>query len=75
MQDAAIINDQSSLLTRSWRGPLSYRNQSIDLHCKSMDCFLCDNEPRHERVKKILLRKIRKYDVFLVIFREKMGNE
>ena len=43
-------------LTLSWRGPLSYRNQSIDLQsidllCKSMDWFLYDNSPRHERVK------------------------
>ena len=30
--------------------PLSYRNQSIDLLCKSMDCFLYDNDLRHERV-------------------------
>ena len=27
----------------SWRRPLSYRNQSIDLLCKSMDWFLYDN--------------------------------
>ena len=32
-------------------GPLSYRNQSIDLQSKSMDWFLCDNGLRHERVK------------------------
>ena len=35
----------------SWRRPLSYRNQSIDLPHKSMDWFLCDNALRHERVK------------------------
>ena len=33
------------------RRPLSYRNQSIDLLCKSMDWFLYDNDLRHERVK------------------------
>ena len=38
-------------LTSSWRRPLSYRNQSIDLRSKSMDWFLYDNGPRHERVK------------------------
>ena len=38
-------------LTLSWRRPLSYRNQSIDLLRKSMDWFLHDNGPRHERVK------------------------
>ena len=37
-------------LTLSWRGPLSYRNQSIDLQSKSMDWFLFDNGLRHERV-------------------------
>ena len=31
-------------------GPLSYRNQSIDLLSKSMDWFLYDNSLRHERV-------------------------
>ena len=35
----------------SWRRPLSYRNQSIDLQIKSMDWFLYDNGLRHERVK------------------------
>ena len=38
-------------LTFSWRRPLSYRNQSIDLGSKSMDWFLYDNGIRHERVK------------------------
>ena len=32
--------------------PLSYRNQSIDLLCKSVDWFLYDNGLRHERVKR-----------------------
>ena len=39
-------------LTLSWRRPLSYRNQSIDLQSKSMSWFLYDNVLRHERVKK-----------------------
>ena len=38
-------------LTISWRRPLSYRNQSIDLQSKSMDWFLYDNDLHHERVK------------------------
>ena len=38
-------------LTLSWRRPLSYRNRSIDLLCKSMDWCLYDNRLRHERVK------------------------
>ena len=41
------------LLTLSWRRLLSYRNQSIDLLCKSMDWFLYDNGLRHERVNII----------------------
>ena len=44
-------------LTFSWRGPLSYRNQSIDLRSKSVDWFLYDNGFRHERVKKKLKNK------------------
>ena len=31
------------VLTLSWRKPISYRNQSIDLLSKSMDWFLYDN--------------------------------
>ena len=38
-------------LTFSSRRSLSYRIQSIDLLGKSMDWFLYDNGPRHERVK------------------------
>ena len=30
---------------------LSYRNQTIDLLCKSMDWFLYDRDLRHESVK------------------------
>ena len=39
------------VLTPSWRRPLSYRNQYIDLQSKSMYWFLYDNGLRHERVK------------------------
>ena len=38
-------------LTLSWRRPIRYRNQSIDLLCKSMDWCLYDDGLRHERVK------------------------
>ena len=34
---------------------LSYRNQSIDLRCKSIDWFLYDNGLRHKRVKRVRL--------------------
>ena len=44
-------------LTLSWRRPLSYWNQSIDLQSKSMDWFLYDNGLRHESVKCCLLHK------------------
>ena len=37
-------------LTVSWRRPLTYRNQSIDLLFKSMDWFLYERDPHHERV-------------------------
>ena len=42
------------LLTLSWRGPLPYRSQSIDLQSKSMDWFLYNNGLSHERVKLFL---------------------
>ena len=38
-------------LTLSWRRPIQYRNQSIDLRSKSVDWFLYVNGLRHERVK------------------------
>ena len=41
-----------TMLTLSWRRPLSYRNQSIDLLAKSMEWFPYDNGVRHERVKR-----------------------
>ena len=42
-------------LTLSWRRPISYRNQSIDLRSKSMDWFLYDIGLRHERVNSVIL--------------------
>ena len=56
-----IISSTSPILMSFWtlsrRRPLSYRNQSIDLLCKSMDWldwFLYDNGLRHERVNYII---------------------
>ena len=46
-----LENILHNLLTLSWQRPLSYKNQSIDLLCKSMNWFLYDNDLRHERVK------------------------
>ena len=58
-------------LTFSWRRPLSYRYQFIDLLRKSMDWFLYDNGLRHERVKNSILLIISELILvrFLVIFK------
>ena len=45
-------NSLNNYLTLSWRKPILYRNQSIDLRSKSMDWFLYDIGLRHERVKQ-----------------------
>ena len=59
------------VLTLSRRRLLSYRNQSIDLLCKSMDWFLYDNGLRLERVKYPLecvnWTSFRRFSVILVI--------
>ena len=47
-------------LTLSWRRSLSYRNQSIDLLCKSIEWFLYDRDLRRERVKQPFSSKISK---------------
>ena len=47
--DCGMINNVMHL-TLSCGRPVSYRNQSIDLHSKSMDWFLYDKDLRHERV-------------------------
>ena len=41
----------NSLLTPSWRRSVSYRKQSTDLLCKSMDWFLCDRDLRHKELR------------------------
>ena len=43
--------DSSVNWTHSWWGSLSYRNKPTDLHSESLDWFLYDRDPRHERVK------------------------
>ena len=43
-----------SFCSLSWRRSLSYRNQSIGFHHKSMDWFLYDKDLRHERVKVVV---------------------
>ena len=44
------MQNKGDCVTLSWRRPLSYRKQSIDLRSKSVDWFLYDNGLRHERV-------------------------
>ena len=45
------LKDNANPLALSWRSSLLYRNQSIDLLCKSMDWFLYDRDLGDERVK------------------------
>ena len=50
---ASLSVFKKNLLTLSWRKPLSYRNQSIDLLSKSMDWFLYGNGLRMRELKFI----------------------
>ena len=65
-----MSHTESSLmrLALSWRRPLSYRNQSIDLFRKSMDWFLHGKCLRHERVKQ------RRFDKVLLHYQGKFNN-
>ena len=47
-------------LTLSWRRSISYRNQTIDLPCKSVDWFLLDRDLRHERVNSVYYDKTKR---------------
>ena len=60
----------TALLTFSWRGPLSYRNQSIDMQSKSMDWFLYDNGLRRERVKGKDILTLTVFNVVYTDFRD-----
>ena len=51
-QSFKLSNLSKYSLTLSWRRPLSYRYQSIDLLRKSMNWFQYDNGLHHERVKR-----------------------
>ena len=53
------LSQMNLFLTLSRRRPLSYRNQSINLLCKSMDWFLYDNGLRLERVKRRLHKMVK----------------
>ena len=50
------FTEMRNVLTLSRQRPISYRNQSIDLLCKSMDWFLYDISLRHERIKDIRIK-------------------
>ena len=57
-------------LTLSWWRAISYRNQTIDLRSKSMDWFLYDIGPHHERVKQMvrsIIPKVLKSKVLLIV--------
>ena len=49
------IHASSKAWTLSRRRFLSYRNQSIDLFCKSMDWFLYNRDFCHERFKTLFI--------------------
>ena len=55
-------------LTHSWRRSLSYRNQSIGLHSKSMKCFIYDRDIRHERVKVLVMHDTLAVNINLVFW-------
>ena len=46
----------------SWRRPLSYRNQSIDLLCKSMDWFLYD------MITASVMKELSLSDILIALF-------
>ena len=51
-RSCSVTNEcAADILTLSRQRSLSYRNQSIDLLCKSMDWFLYDDGLRNERDK------------------------
>ena len=49
-----VLIVKTSKLTLSKRMSLSYRRQSIDLLCKSMDWFLYDRDFHLERVREVM---------------------
>ena len=77
-KDAVLVHYEEECfwagsLTLSWERYLSYRNQSIDLPCKSMDRFLYDRDLRHERIKDALTYL--KHGLVMMLFREHLGVE
>ena len=54
-------------LILSWQRSLSYRNQSIDLFCKSIDWVVYDRGLGHERVNKTFCKLILAFSVLLSV--------
>ena len=54
-------------ITLSWQRSLSYRNQSIDLLCKSIGWFLYDRDLRHEKVSKCFKKSTISFNIWLTI--------
>ena len=55
---------ETGTVTLSWRRPIWYRNQSIDLLFKSMDWFLYDIGLHHERVKSTTYKRFLYWNYF-----------
>ena len=54
---------------------LSYRNQSIDLLCKSVNWFQCDRNLHHERVNlKVFLRRLKLSKNYDILIKNIMGE-
>ena len=62
------MHASSKALTLSWRKFLSYRNQSIDLFCKSMNQFLYNRNLRHERFKILFIHYTESLFLHVVFF-------
>ena len=62
------------ILTLSWRRSISYRNQSIDLLCKSIDWFLydrdhCDKRDDAEESEPLLTQFLRSYNTLNTFYK------
>ena len=61
--------------TLSWWRPLSCRNQSIDLLCKSLDWFLYDNGLLHESKKRLKTIQAEILPIIARIFKKFLSNQ
>ena len=53
---------------------LSYRNQSIDLFCKSVDWFLYERKLHHERVNRVLIAPQSYRNIIGVLYKNYFEN-